>query len=199
MALPAWSRFRTCSRPYLLMSESAQARAFPRTFSILAHLRTILSPSLDSPRAPPALHSFPTRRSSDLFPTCSSRYSAVELMTSRTPQIPRGSSILDHLRTTFTARDRSYEHTPELQSRCDSVWRCLRGAGFEPARAPTCSCQSRPRRVHFLELSPYLLICAPFFPLHSTLPAPPPPYTLSLHDALPICFQPARRAIQPWN
>src|SRR5207249_9963064 len=78
------------------------------------------------------LHSFPTRRSSDLTPLCTPRRSCV----CRSLDTPHGSSVREWSRRRHNAQhaaadrhlhdaDRSEEHTSELQSRFDLVCRLL--------------------------------------------------------------------------
>src|SRR5690349_23278835 len=87
-----------------------------------------------SPGAHRALHSFPTRRSSDLFTWSRSSWSVTFAIFSRAPfGVP--SPMVRHHATTrkkrnFEAfrekrRPRSEEHTSELQSRRDLVCRLL--------------------------------------------------------------------------
>src|SRR5207237_4865238 len=74
---------------------------------------------LHSPRHPPALHSFPTRRSSDLNPSSSSTRSA-----RRPPPRPPISPSMAK-RVAPCSEPRSEEHTSELQSHLNLVCRLL--------------------------------------------------------------------------
>src|SRR5205809_6175755 len=73
----------------------------------------------------PQLHSFPTRRSSDLVAArdVQRRSQAVE----QHPDVPLWvtDADCDELRDIFTAQQRSEEHTSELQSRLQLVCRLL--------------------------------------------------------------------------
>src|SRR5690606_41560086 len=87
---------------------------------------------------PRDLHSFPTRRSSDLFRVCFSEcvrndsppppYSAWRcwLPAAAAPSVHRTSKSVSHsLTSKFCGRKRSEEHTSELQSRENLVCRLL--------------------------------------------------------------------------
>src|SRR5437868_5990667 len=150
---------------------------------------------------PPALHSFPTRRSSDLFLFATPKAAGAPAKGdahwhrwTSTAGIASGSGW-HRLAVSY----RSEEHTSELQSRFDLVCRLLlekkktRRASTAPAE------QDRPhaRRALLSRCSRCCCFVSLFF--FFSPPSTPPLYTLSLHDALPICFcsplrkRPARR------
>src|SRR5690606_41916823 len=95
-------------------------------------LRSISSCCAD----PPALHSFPTRRSSDLTlilagalaAACSSQAtptSPMEVPVFSEPALHGGSANGGNFGTPLSGRERSEEHTSELQSRENLVCRLL--------------------------------------------------------------------------
>src|SRR5690349_2836098 len=125
------------------------------------------------------LHSFPTRRSSDLWPIFGMiglvSWVALSAITSRLPNaaLPYMDSALVTVsliaQYMMTKKYRSEEHTSELQSRRDFVWRLL----LEKKNIPSESTVLKTRTV---QQALYFVIAT----------APTEIYTLSLHDALPI-------------
>src|SRR5437867_3037722 len=145
-----------------------------------------------------ALHSFPTRRSSDLPSRAQRRNASLWIS-----QAGGGANLVlitdDDIGMRYRGRyrrRRSEEHTSELQSPYDLVCRLLlekkkrsinHGTTCDRAHTPRCG---RLPRVHCRQDRSALSFF--FFPAT----APTAPSTLSLHDALPICPA-ARSAAMP--
>src|SRR5690554_2201392 len=152
-------------------------RAGPEPHLGRRSLRTSLS--FPSPAPLLALHSFPTRRSSDLLiARCLLRHVFVGKRESVHPKVGA------QLGPTDLAVARSEEHTSELQSRPHLVCRLL----LEKKNFPR---GGVPMNSWYLWTAPVrnLTWVAAHFGHLFRFPHPPPssPYTLSLHDALPIC------------
>src|SRR5690349_2999408 len=101
-------------------------------------------------------------------------------------------------RSNYLSRGRSEEHTSELQSRRDLVCRLLLEKKKKTKTQRRDDLERLVRELAVLVASPSDALArhtrrssllSVFF---STDPAPPAIYTLSLHDALPICIAPAR-------
>src|SRR5688572_20422072 len=158
---------------------------------------TALHPSLDYPRSPAHrhLHSFPTRRSSDLRAEGASADRRA-----RAGQLPRDRRAVEPAGVRRGVLVRSEEHTSELQSQSNLVCRLLL-----EKKKPTAIHRSAPAVVHVRvqehrrqresscrHSACFATLQYPSCPLLSIrlliTPAPPPTdiYTLSLHDALPI-------------
>src|SRR5688500_5379237 len=140
-------------------------------------------PSSSLPRSCPPLdpHSFPTRRSSDLQELSRSQRCDGELrrrraarLTDRQRSRARRAHEVRQKRQRYQRRmrERSEEHTSELQSPCNLVCRLLleKKNCFTIQGRPCALCPTSPP--------------VPLLRFHD--PAPPSTHTLSLHDALPI-------------